>query len=301
MLKDVVIVGAGPAGLTAALYLKRAGFNPLIFESKEIGGLLLNANLVENYPGFPQGIRGTELVRLFKSQLKKWSITVKKRAVKKIYPEKGRFRLAASEDEIFARSVIVATGTFPKKIKLKGLNQLLGRKVFYEIKELPSLKKMRKVVIIGGGDAAFDYALNLSKQKCKVNIIFRSEKPKCLHLLEQRAKLTSNIGIFPKTLPVSLVEKDNKLVVDCKSNGKSVEFNTDYLLIACGREANLEILPSELRKALKIKENGETNIPGLYLAGDVRRGNLRQTGIAVGDGLLAAMSLSSFLKRSEAL
>lgn len=299
MLHDIAIIGAGPAGLTASIYLKRTGFDPLLFERNKVGGVLLNANLVENYPGFPGGIRGEALVQLFKKQLALTGIGVRKAEVKKVFKEEF-FRLDTSEGELLSRSVIVATGTMPKKIKIDGQNQFIEKKVFYEIRDIPSIKREEKFIIIGGGDAAFDYALNLSREECAVDIIFRSQEPKSLSLLVDRVKKNPKIHIFPNTSPTLLEEEDDYLIIKCNSDGDEISLISDYLLIACGRVANLKVLPDRLSKDLKVKENGETEIDGLFLIGDVRRGCKRQVGIAVGDGLLAAMAVTAFLKGGNA-
>ncbi|UCE72964.1 MAG: FAD-dependent oxidoreductase, partial [Methanomassiliicoccales archaeon] len=137
----VAVIGAGPAGVAAGIYLKRAGFEPLVFEKEDIGGLLLNANFVENYPGFPEGISGEDLVGLFRKQLSLFGIEVKKKEVKKISKEKGLFKLITDDDEIISQAVIMATGTTPKSIDIQGQTPLIGRKLFYEIKNIPPPKK----------------------------------------------------------------------------------------------------------------------------------------------------------------
>ncbi len=295
-MNNVVIIGAGPAGIAASIYLKRAALDPLIFEKNQIGGLLLNANLVENYPGFPEGINGKGLVQLFKEQISHLGIEVKKEEVKKVSYENGIFTLKTDKIDYKSKAMIVATGTEPKSIELEGLFPLLGRKVFYEIKDIPPLIREDTFVILGGGDAAFDYALNLSKNVSKVDIIFRSDKAKCLPLLEDRVGKSKNINVHPKTHALTLKEEGDLVVVKCKSEGKEKNFSSDYALIACGRKPNLSTLPEKVRESLIIQDDGATNIPGLFIAGDVRRGYFRQTGIAVGDGILCAMSAVNFLR-----
>jgi thioredoxin reductase (NADPH) len=298
-LKDVAIIGAGPAGIAASIYLKRAGVEPIVFEKGDIGGLLLNANLVENYPGFPEGIEGKALVNLFKEQLSKLEIEVEGKEVKNISFEKGAFILKTDEDEMTSQVVIIATGTHPNKIDMDGQSHLLGRKLFYEIKNIPQPRREDTFVVIGGGDAAFDYALNLSGDVERVDMIFRGERPKCLYLMEERVKKCSNINIHPKTVPLAVDEEGDQITIKCKSNEKEIAFISDYALIVVGRSPNLDPLPKELSETLIIKENGGTNILGLFLAGDVRRGLFRQTGIAVGDGILCAMSALDFLRGDE--
>lgn len=279
----VVIIGAGPAGIAASIYLKRAGIDPLVFERDEIGGLLRNAYLVENYPGFPNGIGGQQLVELFKEQLVRWRIDVRIEEVFNVSKDGIVFKVTSESGEIHANSVIVATGTRPKRIEIEGLEKVELSRVFYEVRDIPATAK-GNFVIVGGGDAAFDYALNLVSRGFAVDIVFRREEPRCIPLLLERASRSEKIRIHKETEPRSVTEEDHRLVFVMNQNGSERKMIADYALISCGREADLSILSSEL--AANWKETG-----GLYLVGDVRRGNCRQVGISVGDGILAAMSI----------
>lgn len=295
-MNDVVIIGAGPAGIAASIYLKRAGFEPHVIEKGEIGGLLLNANLVENYPGFPEGIRGRDLVEVFKKQLSRLGIEVTKGQVSKVIPKDGQFIITVDETEIISRSLIVASGTEPKALGIPGESELSGRKLFYEIKDIPPRKKNDTYVIIGGGDAAFDYALNLASEVKSMDIIFRGKHPKCLPLLSERVSAIENIKPHPKILPKAFEEHDG-IITKCISASQEIDFSSDYALIACGRKTKMDFMP-ELEQ-VKIDEDGGCDIPGLFIAGDVRRGKKRQTGIAVGDGIICAMSTAEFLTGEE--
>jgi len=297
-LNDVVVIGAGPAGISASIYLKRAGLEPLVFERGEIGGLILNANLVENYPGFLGGIKGDALANLFKEQLAATKIDVTKTEVSNISIENDGFRIITGKGEYRSRCVILATGTIPTDAGIAGTERHVNQRIFYEVKDVPHPRKGRRFVIIGGGDAAFDYALNLSRDDCTVQILMRGHKSKCISLLEKRVKETQGIQIINDTTPKSVKEEEGKLVLECDSNGNETELPTDYILIACGRKPNLDVLPAEISNNVKT-EQMDADIPGLFLAGDVKRGDFRQVGIAVGDGIIAAMSAVEFLRMEE--
>lgn len=297
MIPDVAIVGGGPAGISAAIYLKRAGLSPLVIERDRIGGLLLNANLVENYPGFPEGISGRSLVELLKKHLDRWKVEVTRSEVRRIVPRKGVFQLDISEEEIESSAVILATGTRPREAGISGERSFLGKRIFYEIRDLPDRNGL-DYLIVGGGDAAFDYAMNLSEKAGRIDIVFRPPRPNCLGLLLERTREKGNINIHPCTVPKSFGERGKRISLSCQARRKKKEFEADYALIACGREPELPVVEG-LSYALTERESCETEVPGLYIAGDLRSGKHRQVGIAIGDGLRAAMFVADFLKGGE--
>jgi thioredoxin reductase len=297
MVRDVVIVGAGPAGISAAVYLQRVGHKPLVFERDRIGGLLLNANLVENYPGFPEGIGGSELVDLFNQHLEKQGVEVRHSEVTEVRREKDRFVVATPDGDAEARIVLITTGTKPKEAGIPGENELKGTRLFYEVREIPE-KDGRDFVIIGGGDAAFDYALNLSKSAGKVDIVCRSTCPSCISLLQDRVEQTPNIIFHKETSSESLSEVGERTKLSCKTPEGEKELDADYVLIACGRESRwLDI--EGLEAVSSIGGMSTTTVPGLFVAGDVKRGDHRQVGIAVGDGVKAAMTIAEYLGGGE--
>jgi thioredoxin reductase (NADPH) len=293
---EAAVIGAGPAGISAAIFLKRAAANPVLFERHEVGGLLRNANLIENYLGFPKGVDGQELVTLFADQLKEHEVVVKKADVSAIVSSRSGFRIETDSGGFIARTVIVCTGTRPREIGLKGSSSLIGKKIFHEIADLPPLgKKRARVLIIGGGDAAFDYSINLSSRGHKVKIISRSE-PTCLALLEERAK-KGGVDVLEQHVPLQVRETDGGIALTIKGKGRQRELAADYILIACGRGPDLSVLDEDLRRRIGgLKNSPRTNVPGLFIGGDAVHGIHRQTGIAVGDGVLAAMLALEFLR-----
>jgi thioredoxin reductase (NADPH) len=297
MVRDVVIVGAGPAGISAAVYLQRIGYRPLVFERDKVGGLLLNANLVENYPGFPEGIGGVQLVGLFNKHLEKQGVEIEHSLVTEVKKEKDHFVVTTSDGDTEARIVLITIGTKPKKAGIPGESDLKGTRLFYEVREIPE-KEGKDFVIIGGGDAAFDYALNLSKGARNIDIVCRSSSPSCISLLEVRVENTPNITFHNETSSDSLSEIDGKVKLSCKMPEGEKEFDVDYVLIACGREPRwLDV--KGLESVSSIGNMTRTTVPGLFVAGDVKQGDHRQVGIAVGDGVQAAMAIADYLERGE--
>lgn len=277
--EDVVIIGAGPAGSTAAIQLKRYGIPFLLLEKERVGGLLWNANLVENYPGFPAGVSGPKLARLIEKQMDRIGVVVTADSILQIRYNETGFHAKTLKTEYHPRFVIVASGTKPAPYPIPVPDRIRDR-VFSDVHTLLS-EAEKKIVIIGAGDAAFDYALNLTKNRNSVTILNRGRDVKCLGLLWERARCDPGIEYFAET-PICRVEPeetDGRLRVQTEALGPLI---ADYLLFAVGRIPQVNFLPDELLN---------NNLEGIYFAGDVKNGLYRQATIAAGDGLRAAMDI----------
>ena len=283
--KQVIVIGGGPGGIASAIQLKRYGLEPLLLESRELGGLLWNANLVENYPGFPNGVAGTKLIGLMRKQMERLGVNVAREEVTKADWEGDCFKVITQYAVRNTEFLVMASGT-----KSKPLPNIISpdaqRKVFTEVWPLLKVKDKR-IVIIGAGDAAFDYALNLSKKRNNVTILNRGETVKCLGLLFERAAREPQIryraGVAVRQITVN--ETATSLKVECEA--ETVE--ADYVLFAIGRVPNLDFLSEEVRR--REKELVESS--RLYFVGDVKNEAYRQVVIAAGDGLRAAMQIYS--------
>ena len=280
--KEIVIIGAGPAGISCAIQLKRYGLEPFLVEKDVAGGLLINANLVENYPGFPSGITGIELAELFRRQLKRFNVNLKRMEVTKLDYKDNNFTIKTNTDELTVEIVIVASGTEPKMLDID--NDEVREKVFYEIKSLKSLKD-KEICIIGGGDAAFDYAMSLSLHNA-VTIIHRKSNFTCLPILFERAKKQPTIRII-RDCEVEKMKKEGENILLICSSDRDIKITTDYVVGAIGRGPRVGFLSEPLRRAYQEKKN----VQNLYFIGDIIRGFYRQVGIAVGDGLYVAMEV----------
>jgi len=290
---EVAIVGAGPAGLAAAMQLRRYGLNPLVFEGSRVGGLLWNANLVENYPGFPSGLPGPALVRLFKRQADRLGVHITADLVTNILWEDGLFRLQASQGTFSARHLVLAMGTRPLPFTTLQIPPVLHDRVLYEVHSILDLSG-KSIAIVGAGDAAFDYALNLSR-KNQVTILNRGGRIKCLPLLEERVALSPNIRYYSNTALVGIGSASaGELQLDCLSPTGSLSMSADYLVGALGREPRLDCLPAVFRQKSRLLVQRKL----LYFVGDIKNGMFRQTSIAVGDGLQAAMGIHHRLSAS---
>jgi thioredoxin reductase (NADPH) len=277
---EVVIIGAGPGGTTAAIQLKRYGVPFILLEKERVGGLLWNANLVENYPGFPTGVSGPKLIGLIKKQIERLGVQVTLDSVTKLDFQNERFLVSTQYTNYFPRYVIVATGTKSKPFPLEFPAEAQNR-IFNDVYHLSDVRE-KQIVIIGAGDAAFDYALNLTKNRNSVTILNHGREVKCLGLLWERATAEPNI-VYHTEAPVSAVAFDklanNRLEVRL-AVGESLF--ADYLLFAIGRLPQTDFFSEELFNK---------NMDGLYFVGDVKNGLYRQAAIAAGDGLRAAMEI----------
>ena len=280
----VVIIGAGPAGITAAIQLKRYGFPFVLLEEKRIGGLLWNANLVENYPGFPAGVSGPKLIGLMEKQMERIGVEVTFDSVTRLSYEDDYFLVETSRALYRPRNVVVASGTRPKPFPMS-IPKDAQNKVFSDVFHLLDVYEKR-ITIVGAGDAAFDYALNLVKRGNFVTILNRGREVKCLGLLWESAIAEAAIEYRAET-PVRKVEMDEtagRLEIRLEA-GESLK--ADYLLFTIGRVPQMDFLSVSVREQeYVLKAEGR-----LYFAGDVQNGLLRQTAISAGDGLRAAMQI----------
>ncbi len=274
-IRDVIIIGCGPAGASAAIQLRRMGFNPLVFEKDEIGGLALNANLIENYLGFPAGISGVKLCSLLKKQIINHNIDIRYEEIKTTEFD-GKYFVASSNNGIFySKYLIDATGTEPVIPGDIAIEEKVRGKVFYEIKNILNLKN-KKIAVLGGGDAAFDYSLNLSGNN-NVSIYNRSNNFRCLDLLFSRAENNKNISINKNYILKSIEGYKNKLKLNfIKERNKQETVYSDYVIIAFGRSP---------ARDFKITNNR------FFCIGDKINGNFRQISLCVGDGVKTAMSI----------
>ncbi len=286
-IRDVVIVGAGPAGIAAAIQLRRYGIEPVLLEKDKIGGLLRNAHLVENYPGFPDGISGPDLVRLLEQHLSTAHVEVVPSEVKALDHEDGSFIVETAQGSIRARTVIVASGTRALKMDDPALSEGVADRVFSEVYPLRNTMGAT-VAIVGAGDAAFDYALNLAEQN-DVVILNRGTNRSCLPLLYERASSSPRITYREeRRLTNVAVDPRGGLLLTC---GGEAPMRADYLVIAIGRQPDDGFISGSLCGDGREPECRD----GLIFAGDVRSGIFRQTAIAIGQGVLASMRVAARL------
>lgn len=288
---EVIIIGAGPAGISCAIQLKRYGITPLVIEKNVFGGLLRNANLVENYPGFPEGVRGRLLVDLFRKQFEIEKLSYSEEEVQAINFENNLFSVQTDRKVYLSEILVIASGTKPKKFQEIQITNEVSQNVFYDIFELLDVSN-KEIVIVGAGDLAFDYALNLGRNN-SITVLNRSQEIKCLPLLVARCKQLKMFKYFENTT-IQNVSKANAdtIIIQCSSENNTFELEADHIIFAIGREPELGFIDKNFQKLFSQLEKEMQ----LYFIGDVLNNHYRQTAIAAGDGVKSAMKIYKKLK-----
>lgn len=289
----ITIVGGGPAGIACAIQLHHAGLRPLLIERDHLGGLLRSANWVENYPGFPEGIKGSDLADSFSSQLLKYKPEIMHAAVTAIDWDCSLFQLALDDIRTSADILIVATGTMPRTLPDYCSKPELNGRIYNQL--IPLLEACDKTIaIIGGGDAAFDYALSLA-QANDVVICSRSSQPRCLPGLERMVSDNRSIRYSADSEILDIaVNQDGRLHLIMKHPTEVALPGYDSILFAIGRLPGLNYMSGGLLEARAELEKKRR----LFLIGDAINGHCRQTAIAVGQGVMAAMQIMEKIKRA---
>jgi thioredoxin reductase (NADPH) len=273
--------------MATALQLQRSGVDFMIFEKNQAGGLLWNAQLIENYPGFPRGISGPALAEIFREQLEQWKIPISAARVKNLDYRNDALFITTEHSRIKSEVVVIASGTNADVLPAPSIPHEVLDRVFTEAFPLRE-QSGKHIAIVGAGDAAFDYGLNLAC-KNRVTILCRGNKPNCLPLLERRVKNSSRITLRRKAR-LAAIEKNKKgLALSLKEErwSQAQTITADILLVAIGRSPSLDFMgPTVIKRQQKLGQEGR-----LYFVGDVSNRHYRQAGICVGDGIKAAMRI----------
>jgi thioredoxin reductase (NADPH) len=298
---EVVIIGGGPAGLTAGLYTARAGLKSLLIERGAFGGQILNAPLVENYPGFPEGISGAELGTLMHQQAAKYGLKTLTAEVTGV--KAGRtHRVITSGGSFEAKAVIIAAGSDYHKLGVPGEETLVGHGVSYCATCDGFFFRQREVAVVGGGDAAITDALELTQHATKVYIIHRRDQLRAGEVLQKRAKAQPKIKFIWDTIVEEVVggEVVKALKLRNVKTGKSSTLEVAGIFVAVGLKPNSQ----QFADVVKLNKTGHivtdermaSSAPGFFAAGDIRQNSARQIASAVGDGATAALAVFSYLK-----
>ncbi len=293
---DVAIIGAGPAGLTASIYATRANQKVIVFEALVAGGQIINTSYIENYPAAPH-ITGAEFGQILEQQATKLGAEIEFAKVRQVEKIDGGFRLLTEDGDFLTKTVIIATGTTPRKLNLPNEDRLIGRGVSNCATCDGAFYKDKIVAVNGGGAAALHEALYLADIAKKVYLIHRRSNFRAADSIVEKVKARKNIELVLDANIVELIG-EKKLTAIRTDTGREIAL--EGLFVAIGRTPNASELIDGLELAdgdyLKTNEDCATNIPGVFVAGDVREKKLRQLVTATCDGALAATAAINYLK-----
>ena len=299
---DVVIIGGGPAGLTAGLYATRAGLKTLLIEKGVIGGQIANAELVENYPGFPDGISGFELGQLMHQQAMRYGLETIGAEVVALEPGDKTRLVRTSDGEYVARAVIIAGGSELSKLGIPREERLTGKGVSYCATCDGPLFKDKTVAVVGGGDAAITEALVLAKLCSKIFVIHRRNQLRASRILQERAFAEPRIEFIWDTVVDEIIgdERLEALKTRNVKTGEVSTLNVSAVFIYIGFSPNTGYLkglvPLDSAGLVITNERMETTTPGIFACGDIRHNSAKQAITAAGDGATAAMATERFVR-----
>ncbi len=303
--RKVIIIGSGPAGYTAAIYAARANLSPLMFSGVQWGGQLMLTTMVENYPGFVDGIIGPELMEVFKKQAERFDTEIIAEDVTAVDFSRRPFRVTAGERTYEALSVIIATGASAKLLGLPVEQKLMGHGVSTCATCDGFFFKDKNIMVVGGGDSAMEEALYLARLGRKVGVVHRRDTLRASKIMQERAFKNPKIEFLWNSAVDEILDVAKGVVTAVRlknlKTGELTERPVDGLFVAIGHQPNtqlfrgqLELLPNEYIKV--VPGTTQTSVPGIFAAGDVQDHTYRQAVTAAGTGCMAALEAERFLE-----
>jgi thioredoxin reductase (NADPH) len=303
-VRDVIIIGGGPAGYTAALYAARANLKPLVIEGFQWGGQLMITSEVENYPGYQDGVMGPEMMAQFRAQAERFGTEFVTDDVTRVDFSERPFKVYVEDHEFRAETVIVATGATARQIGLESERALHGRGVTYCATCDGAFYRDKEVVVVGGGDSAMEEALFLTKFASKVTIVHRRAEFRASQIMVDRAKAHDKIEILTPYVVEEVLGVDTGKLTGVRlkhaETAELLDYATDGLFVAIGHDPTTKLFIDQLDHdesgyLVTKGKSTETNIPGVFAAGDVQDHVYRQAVTAAGSGCAAALDAERFL------
>jgi thioredoxin reductase (NADPH) len=301
-LERVIIIGAGPAGLSSALYTARAELNPLVMTGIQVGGQASLTFSIENYPGFPTGVGGAELGDLFQKQAERFGARIEYDSIEKVDLSQRPFKISTYSKTYLADTIIVATGANSVELQIPGEKELTGKGVSYCATCDGWFFKEKKVVVVGGGDSALEESLFLTRFASSITIIHRRDSFRAGAILQNRVRTNPKINLLFNTIVTEIKGENSVKEIKLKNilTGETSIFPTDGFFVFIGHTPNTMLF----KDFLKLDEKGyiqtdikmQTNIPGVFAAGEVADSNYRQVITSAGMGAAAAIQLIHFLE-----
>ena len=297
---DMVILGGGPGGYTAALYAARAGLDTVVLERLSAGGQMALTSEIDNYPGFPEGIDGFELGMKFQEQAEKFGAKTEYAEVRGLELHSDPKVLHTSEGDFLARTVVIATGAGPRKLGLPDEERLTGRGVHYCAHCDGMFYRGKTVAIVGGGNSAAAEALYLSRVAKRVILIHRRDSLRATKIYHEPLKNLSNLEFYWNSAVTELIGDERLRAVRVKNllSGEEEELQIDALFVSIGRKPATDLVAGQLELEngyIAADESTQTSIPGVYAVGDIRTKHLRQVITAAADGANAVHAAVEYL------
>jgi thioredoxin reductase (NADPH) len=301
----VLILGSGPAGLSAALYAARAELAPVVLTGMQLGGQAALTHTIENYPGFPEGVGGAQLGELFQKQAEFFGAKIEFDLANAVDFSQRPYKVTTDSGEYTADSIIVTTGASPVLLKIPNEVELTGRGISYCATCDGWFFKDKKVVVVGGGDSAFEEALFITRYASSVTLIHRRDEFRAGTILQNRAKEHPKMNFILNTIVTEAVGTEKLTALKLKNivtNEESI-FDTDGLFIFIGHTPNSQMFKDKIEMSelgyIKVNDKMETNIPGVFAAGEIADPTFRQVVTSAGMGAAAAIQVTRYLEAEE--
>jgi thioredoxin reductase (NADPH) len=302
-MNDVVIIGSGCAGLSAAIYTARANLKPLVLDGHEPGGQLSLTTHVENYPGFPDGIMGPELIENMRKQAQRFGAEFRAGAVTEVDLRERPFKVTAGKDTYQAKALIVAAGASARLLGLKGEKELIGRGLSTCATCDGYFFRGKPIAVVGGGDSAMEEASFLSRYASRVYLIHRRNEFRASKIMIDRARANDKVEFVAPAIVEQILAPEGLVTgvrVRNPVNNEKREIALDGVFVAIGHDPNTAVFKGKLdtdeNGYLTVKHGTLTNIPGVFVAGDVQDHRYRQAVTAAGSGCMAALDAEKFLE-----